>query len=448
MMGMAGRSKTLRQYLLVWVLAVISLVWLAQLLATWHIARHEAQEITDGQLIAVARLWLSTTPEQVAPSHAIIVPERIRDYVQDVAVLRWVDGHLVTDTHGLLGAGTQSLRIGFQNLRLPASASVQGPTQTWRVYMTEQPSHHGLERVAVMMHLDHRDELAWDVSGPMALPLLLLFPVAMALLWWAIRAGIKPLQRMTEDITALQGKPDERLHTAAPFAEFQSTVRAVDQLLLRLNAQRAHERAFASDLAHELRTPLTAMALQANALTVAYSPEFAQALQTEALKAGEILRQLLILARAQSGSPAVRQELSLQTVTAQLWPAMTELAARKAQTLTLHANDQADDAIWAEPVAVELILRNVLDNALRHTPAQSHVVLRLLSDDQAVHMEVEDWPSVHPTDAGSQPKGQDAVGLGLGLQLVERLVQSQGAQWQIIAKPEGGRRVRVTWLRS
>jgi two-component system sensor histidine kinase QseC len=314
--------------------------------------------------------------------------------------------------------------------------------------MTEQLSQHGLERVAVMMHLDHRDDLAWDMLSQMALPLLLLFPVAMALLWWAIRAGIKPLQRMTQDITALQGNPDERLHTAAPFAEFQSTVRAVDQLLLRLNAQRAHERAFASDLAHELRTPLTAMALQANALTVAYSPEFAQALQSEALKAGEVLRQLLILARAQSGTPAARQALSLPSVAAQLWPAMCQLAARKEQTLTMQANDQTDDPIWAEPMAVELILRNVLDNALRHTPAHSKVVLRLFSDDQAVHLEVEDWPSPHPAEAGSVPKGQEAGGLGLGLQLVERLVQSQGAQWQVISKPEGGRRVRVTWLRS
>jgi two-component system, OmpR family, sensor histidine kinase QseC len=215
-MNLNGRTKTLRHYLLGWVLAVISLVWGAQLLATWHIAYHEAEEITDGQLIAVARLWLSTAPQEVAQARTIIVPERIREYVQDVAVMRWVDGQLVTDTHGLLGTGAQVLHIGFQDLHLPMQASVQGPEHTWRVYMTEQLSQHGLERVAVMMHLDHRDDLAWDMLSQMALPLLLLFPVAMALLWWAIRAGIKPLQRMTQDITVSACTPPRHLPSFNP----------------------------------------------------------------------------------------------------------------------------------------------------------------------------------------------------------------------------------------
>ena len=436
-------TMSLRRYLLGWTVAVFSLVWGAQLWATWEVAHHEAEEITDGQLIAVARLWLGTTPQDVGQAQAIIVPERIRDYVQDVAVLRWVNGERVTDTHGLLGDGGPVLQIGFQDLRLP----VQAPVHSWRVYMTEQVSPHGTERVAVLMHLDHRDDLAWDMLSQMALPLLLLFPVAMALLWWAIGRAVRPLRRMTQDIGALQGGPQERLQTAAPFQEFQSTVRAVDQLLQRLNAQRAHERAFASDLAHELRTPLAAMALQANALTVAYSPEFAQSLQAEALKAGEVLRQLLVLARAQSGTVAARQTLSVQTLVTQLWPTMTQLAAQKQQVLALQSDGRADDHIWAEPLAVELALRNVLDNALRHTPAQSKVCLTVLCDDQAVHISVEDWPSAQ-AQVPAATAAQEGAGLGLGLQLVERLVQSQGASWRMVAKADGGRHVTLSWPRQ
>lgn len=437
-------TLSLRRYLLGWVLAVMTLVWGAQLWATWEVAHHEAEEITDGQLIAVARLWLGTGPQDVGRAQAIIVPERVRDYVQDVAVLRWVNGRLVTDTHGLLGDRGNMLQIGFQDLPLPAHA----PEHTWRVYMTEQVSLSGTERIAVMMQFDHRHDLAWDMLSQMAVPLLLLFPVAMGLLWWAIGHAVKPLQRMTQDISVLQGEPDERLQTVAPFQEFQSTVRAVDQLLQRLNAQRAHERAFASDLAHELRTPLAAMALQANALTVAYSPEFAQSLQAEALKAGEVLRQLLVLARAQSGTVAARQTLSVQTLVTQLWPAMMQLAAQQQQVLTLQSDERADDHIWAEPLAVELALRNVLDNALRHTPAQSTVCLTVRCEDDAVHVSVEDWPSTQVQPAASPLAAQESAGLGLGLQLVERLVYSQGGSWRMVSKPGGGRTVTLSWPRQ
>ena len=85
--------RSLHRYLLGWLAAVLLLVWGVQWMAAWNTGHHEAEEITDGQLIAVARLWLGTAPQSQAPAEVLIAPERVREYVQDVAVLRWLAGH-------------------------------------------------------------------------------------------------------------------------------------------------------------------------------------------------------------------------------------------------------------------------------------------------------------------------------------------------------------------
>ena len=265
------RLPTLWRYLWSWVVGALLVVWTTLLLVAWYTGHHEAEEITDGQLVAVARLWLSVDPGDTEVSVEPIAPTRAKAYVQDVAVLHWVDGQLRTDTHDLSGSLglTGPPRTGFSE-RTQSTAS--GPVR-WRVYAAAGQGARAPDLVAVVMDVDHRVDLGRDMALKLARPALLVLPLVALLLWWAMRRGLSPLVRLSRDVAALDGLGGQRLDTAHRFYEFSSTVRAINTLVDSLQTQARREREFASDVAHELRTPLAAISLQAAAAQQEPSPE-------------------------------------------------------------------------------------------------------------------------------------------------------------------------------
>jgi two-component system sensor histidine kinase QseC len=292
------------------------------------------------------------------------------------------------------------------------------------------------------MNMDHRVDLGRDMAEHLMAPSLLLLPLALALLALALRRGLAPLRDLSDDIDAVQGVPGERLHRPHRFTEFASTVRALHGLLDRLEAQRANERAFASDLAHELRTPLAALALQARAVADGAPPEHARALETEALRAGAILSQLLALARLESGRAPAATTVDLRACAAHVLSDRAQAALDSGHELALQDGGAAV-VVQAQTMALELAIRNLVDNALRHTPAGTRIEVSVWSDAQAQGVAVEDWPSGHARD-----RAPDTDGLGLGLRLVERLLASQGAALHMEHKPSGGRRACIAWPRG
>jgi two-component system sensor histidine kinase QseC len=270
----------------------------------------------------------------------------------------------------------------------------------------------------------------------MSAPTLVLMPLSLALLALALRRGLAPLNALSGDIRALTGRPGERLQKPPHFKEFNSTVHALHGLMQRLEQQIERERAFASDLAHELRTPLTALSLQASQLAQQEVPG-AQALQSQALRAGDILSQLLTLARAERMDAASRQTLDLHSLAASTLADMAQLALDHGQELWLE-DAGAEVKVQASPLAVDLALRNLIDNALKHTPPGSRIKVGVWRESGQQGLAVEDQPGPGSTPPAPKP------GLGLGLQLVQRLAASQNATLEI-QSTAGGRRCRLAW---
>ena len=415
---------SLWRYLWSWVVGALLVVWTTLLLVAWYTGHHEAEEITDGQLEAVARLWLSVEPDKTLSIPEPIASSRSRAYVQDVAVLHWVDGELFTDTHNLagsLGLSDPPAR-GFSNrVQTTGNGEVR-----WRVYAAPGQDEHAADFVAVLMDLDHRVDLGRDMALKLARPALLVLPLVALLLWWALRRGLSPLVRLSRDVAALDGLGGQRLDTAHRFHEFSSTVRAINTLVDSLQMQARREREFASDVAHELRTPLAALSLQASAAQHDPSPERLAQLEASALRAGHILSQLLELARAQrdgSGREAWK-DVALGEAAADLIASHAQEGFESRHELSLEQPD-APVVLHVQPMLLELALRNLIENALRHTPADTQVV-------------VEVWQSaseagVSVSDDGQRPGAPAPVaahstsGLGLGLRLVQRIAEQLGA---------------------
>lgn len=421
------RLPTLWRYLWSWVVGALLVVWTTLLLVAWYTGHHEAQEITDGQLEAVARLWLSVEPDKTLSIPEPIASSRTRAYVQDVAVLHWVDGELFTDTHNLadsLGLAEPPAH-GFTNrVQTTGSGEVR-----WRVYAAAGQDEHAADHVAVLMDMDHRVDLGRDMALKLARPALLVLPLVALLLWWAIRRGLRPLDHLSRDVAALDGLGGQRLDTAHRFHEFSSTVHAINTLVDSLKTQARREREFASDVAHELRTPLAAMSLQASAARHDPSPERLAQLEASALRAGHILSQLLELARAQrdgSGREAWK-DVVLGEVAAGLIASHAQEGFESRHELSLEEAD-TPVVLHTQPMLMELALRNLIENALRHTPAGTQVVVAVWQTVAEAGVSVSD--DGQRANASSSTQARSPSGLGLGLRLVERIAEQLGATLQ------------------
>jgi two-component system sensor histidine kinase QseC len=436
MIAKPSRQPTLWRYLWGWVIGALVVVWSTMFAVAWYTGHHEAGEVADGQLVSVARLWLASAPQRLRPAPEPIAPDRVKAYVQDMAVLHWVGGRLRSDTHGLaagLGLTSALPAPGLSDTTLQTQA---GPAP-WRMYVAVREGAHGEERVAVLMDMAHRIDLGQDMALHLARPAMLVLPLVALLLWWALRTGLRPLDRLSLEVAALDSLAGQRLDERHRFREFSSIVRAINTLVDSLKTRARREREFASDVAHELRTPLTAIALQARAARDDASVERLEGLERESLRAGHILAQLLDLARAQqsdsnangagAGGPA---QVALGDLAARLISDHAQLAYDRRQELSL-VQPQAPVSVDGPPMLVELALRNLIENALRHTRAGTQVAVTVWREADAVGVSVSDdgqRRDAQPGLAAGALPSSDTTGLGLGLRLVERIAQQLGAQ--------------------
>ncbi|MDP2221046.1 MAG: histidine kinase dimerization/phospho-acceptor domain-containing protein, partial [Hydrogenophaga sp.] len=376
-------QKVLWRHLWGWTLSALTLVWLTLMAVAWYTGNHETEEMSDGHMLGVARLWLAVSPASVGELTQPLARQGLSSYVQDVAVIEWQGDRVVTDTHRLatgLGLGAApALGESMQHYEGPMGS---GP---WRMVVAEAAAPAGADaprrRVAVLMNMAQRVDLGRDVAEHVARPALLVLPLVALGLWWTLRRGLRPLDRLSQEVAELDAFAGQRLGDQHRFREFSSTVQAINTLVDTLQTRAQREREFASDVAHELRTPLSAIALQARAAQREPSPEHLAQLEHEALRAGRILAQLLDLARAQrtgvSGlSGEVAAPMELGALATDLISRHAQMAYESGHELSLVQPD-VPVRVRAQPMLLELALRNLLENALRHTPAGTQVCVEV-----------------------------------------------------------------------
>ncbi|MDP2419051.1 MAG: HAMP domain-containing sensor histidine kinase [Hydrogenophaga sp.] len=436
------RQKVLWRHLWGWTLSALTLVWLTLMAVAWYTGHHETEELSDGHMVGVARLWLAVSPGAVGELAQPLAREGLRSYVQDVAVIEWQGERVVADTHRLAaGLGLTQAPAAGESVRHYEGPMGSGP---WRMVVVEATPTTAApdaprRSVAVLMNMAQRVDLGRDVAEHVARPALLVLPLVALGLWWTLRRGLRPLDRLSQEVAELDAFAGQRLGNQHRFREFSSTVQAINTLVDTLQSRAQREREFASDVAHELRTPLSAIALQARAAQHEPSPEHLAQLEREALRAGHILAQLLDMARA--------QRVGVNGLSGEA-PKPVELGALASELISRHAQrghetghelalvqPETPVAVRVQPMLLELALRNLLENALLHTPAGTQVCVDVWQTPQAVGLSVSDdgqrgaRPQPPSTGTGATVATADTAGLGLGLRLVERIAEQLGAQF-------------------
>lgn len=425
--GPSARRGSLMRRLLLWTLGALILVWGTFVGLGYQTGVHEADELTDGHLASVAALLLNLrASDGVEPSLATQrAPTpwlKAHDYQQSLSVVLWgADGQLLSRT-GSAPLPAFNLPDGFADLQLG------DPPVAWRGF-SQWDAAHG-RKIMVLLNLDERDDLADDIAGQIIEPGLWLLPVVALALGLAVRRGLRPLYSLSDAVARLDVVRAERLEAGNAPRELDPMVVSINTLLDRQQAALARERRLANEVAHELRTPLSSIVLQASALDGGLSgPEQAQALARigqDALRAGHVLNQLLALARAsrtqlhEAASPVDLAELA-RRVSADYaqaaWAREGSISVAAPATLVWRGN----------AVLLEIALRNLLENALKHTPHGTRIEVQLgLSDTGAPWLQVCD-DGRRDQAPGAAPSPVDS--LHLGHEIVARVAEAHGARF-------------------
>ncbi|GKS92827.1 MULTISPECIES: histidine kinase dimerization/phospho-acceptor domain-containing protein [unclassified Acidovorax] len=434
---------SLQRQLLGWVLGMLLAVWVAFVAAGYRTGLHEADELTDGHLAGVAALLLAYPSNSFAPKpHSSDVADRpelsTHDYQQSLSVVIWeASGKLLART-GQAPLPTFDYTEGFSTLLLG------DPAREWRVFSRWDNANHG-RKIMVLLSLAERDSLAQDIAEHVATPGLWLLPVIALVLVVAIRRGLRPLYELSGRVHALDIHNNVPL-VAPPHLEFQVMVNAINTLTERYNLALLRERELANEFAHELRTPLASLRLHANLLRGRLSEEEREAalvqVDTDAARSASVISDLLSLARASRAQLAeAAQDFDLASLARRVTSEYGQTAYSTGHELSL--GGVVSVPMRGHPILVELALRNLLENALAHTPKGTWV--EIVAAAQPVRLEVRDNG---PQTGANQAQPATILGLGLGHQVVKRVAAVHGGSFDIVDEPAASRVYRVTLEKS
>ncbi|MDR2992143.1 MAG: sensor histidine kinase N-terminal domain-containing protein [Burkholderiaceae bacterium] len=437
------RAPSLRARLTGLLLLAVFAVACVQAAITYRAARAGTEAVFDAQMQRVA-LSLSGTLAMSAPDQAR-GPE---DFIIQV----WrADGLMLYRSPTARLLPPQAV-LGFSDARVGGRA--------YRVYALQTP----LQVVQVAQAMADRQRLAERLALRAVLPVAALAPILMLIVWGVVTRALAPVERVRRQAAARRADDLAPLPIEGLPAELRPLVDEMNALLARVAAAWALLANFSGGAAHELRTPLAALRLQAQALQRAASPE-ARQIAVERLLAGidratRLVEQLLALARQEgggAGSPAfaavdVAQLAQRAVADAQ---AQAESAGVALQWLPPNAAVQ----IQGDADALAILLRNLIENALRYTPPGGQV--RVAAGAEQNSGQPSAWLAVEDSGPGIPPEERGRVlepfyrapsaiaqngipGSGLGLAIVRAVVARHGGELTLDDAPGlGGLRVTV-----
>lgn len=316
-----------------------------------------------------------------------------------------------------------------------------------RVVVAPRP---GAEPLVVSQALQVREEIARSAALSATLPLALLLPVLLAAIVLGVRRVLAPVDRLAAELDGRSADDLSPLHTGDTPSELSDFIGALNGQLDRVRDAQDHERLFIAQAAHELRTPLTALSLQLERASTARDPDAVRARLVDA-RAGvdrsrHLVDQLLELARAQSstGSPArvdrfdavLREVLSDALVTADRRRVRLEVLAGGGDLTPVRATETAS------------VLRNLLDNAIRHGPDGGLVTVEATPSTTDLTVAIEDeGPGIRDPQQVLRPfereRGQAVEGSGLGLAIVVEQLRRVGGTLALASRSDGSAGLRA-----
>ncbi|HVK21233.1 MAG TPA: HAMP domain-containing sensor histidine kinase [Actinokineospora sp.] len=358
----------------------------------------------------------------------------------------------VMDTAGTPVDGGGAVDLGPQDIRVlksgtPVLREQDAPPVRWLGTVVSTPD--GTQRLVVTgtgivgYAAAHGEALYWLVVAA------LLVAVAVAgSTWLAVRSSLRPVERMR--VAAGRLAAGRRLPLPEAHDELRSLAGALNALLARRDEATDRLRRFTGDAAHELRSPVASIRVQAEVAVTHPDPELSQEVLADVVRESERLSALvdglLALARADAGEVPPAEAVDLVIAT-------KDAVARCGDSTVQTHLPLTPCWVFAAPSEVDLVLDNLLRNAVRHARARvtvtvlaSSKTIRLVVDDDGHGIAEEHRARVFDRFYRVQDdRARSSGGTGLGLALVAEVVRRRGGVVRVSESPEGGARFQVVW---
>ncbi|OBV36605.1 ATP-binding protein [Janthinobacterium psychrotolerans] len=423
-----GKPWSLRRRLLAAIVAASTVLWLASLGIVTMIAWHETNEVFDDALEESGQMLMAATTDWeqrglLARAKAAGGPERKVDMQYQIVV----GGKVVQRTSG---APSQPFVRHFGDSHGFADPEVE--QRRWRVFVVRDAARQF--EVQVGQRYKKRYDILEELAEHLWLPVAG-FLVLLALVCWLLTGRVlKPLRATAATIAAKSPDDLAQVELAGQPRELLPIVQALNGVLGRLDTALQSERRFTADAAHELRTPLAGLHMHVQLLQRQH-PELVapfQKLRRDIARVTALVDSLLTLARL---DPLARAQVTTHAVV--LAPLLEPLLAACEQEASARGMALAVRcelaSVEADPAMLEILLRNLLDNALRYCPDGSRIEIVARQHAGRPRISVRDnGPGV---DQASRQRlgerffrvlGQQQAGSGLGLSIVRRIADLHG----------------------
>lgn len=440
------KNRSLRLRLTFGFLLLSLLCWGAAAIGSWWQTRHSINQLFDTQQMLFAKRLAAINPERLnlAP---LTLPKTKK-------LLRHHRGEQEDDALAFAifsREGKMLLNDGDKGKDFPFHYQHDGFTDgklkddddMWRlVWLT---TADGRYIVAVGQEWEYRDDMTHDLVQTNLVPWLLALPVMVLLMLWLVSHELSPLKHIARQLRKRSADDATPLEAARVPQEVRPLLNELNQLFARTGAMLLRERRFTSDAAHELRSPLAALKVQADVAQLAHDDVAALNHALRNLDAGidratRLVDQLLTLSRLDNGQDLQKQSVELQALLQQAIVDHYEKAQKKGIELRLEAPDKPQMRL-ANPLLLELLVRNLLDNAIRYAPQNGQVIMTLTAknltvSDNGPGISAEVLPRIG--ERFYRPPGQQASGSGLGLSIVHHIARLHGMRVILKNRDEGG----------
>ena len=437
-------SHSLRARLLRLLLVAILLGALVQAGLGYRAALAQADDIFDYHMQQMALSLRSGLPAGAASADADLSHE---DENYDFVVQVWTANGLRIFQSAARAALPQRAVLGFSDVKARGT--------TYRVFSVQSRS----QVIQVAQDMAVRSDMARTLALRTASPIIVMAPLLMLVVWWVVSRSLAPVDKVRREVAERQANDLSPVSETDLPDEVRPLVQELNLLFQRVRQAFDAQQHFVADAAHELRSPLAALRLQAQALQRGSSEQVRELAASRLLagidRASRLIEQLLVLARQEASaasSPPAHPVVLAAVARLALADATAAAQERQMDIGLAHADDAS---VEGHEEALRMLIRNLLDNAIKYTPPGGRVDLAVRAEDGAVILTVEDsGPGIAPQacervlDRFYRVGESDASGAGLGLAIVKSIADLHHAHIQLDASPRlGGLRVTLRFPR-
>lgn len=423
---------SIRRGMLFILLSAFTVVWvLTSALVVYNVRNETSSGLDDGMRQLAYFTWTKAAQsKQVNFRDIDELPQYLADSFgryQSFAFQVW-DGQTLLSKSDNAPIERMSSRPGFKNGVLNG--------QPWRFYYRVD-AFEGLDVIVATESRfsgDVAKAIAWSTTWPMAVALI----VITLLSFWGVTLGLSPLRRLTAQIHERTPTSMDPIDERTVPKEVRALVHALNELLKRLDTAMESERRFNANASHELRTPLAAIEVQSKvALDARNEQEQTRALEKIRVNVGRgrrLIEQLLEFARLDQDRSVVNfEEIDLKTLVTDELAQIAPEAIEKSIDLELDAPAQMK--VSGHKHALSILVRNLLDNAIRYTPEGGSILVSLSGSRSAACLQIEDSGSGIAEeeldkvfDRFYRVMGTPSTGSGLGLSIVSKIAELHQAE--------------------